>query len=193
MLEGIYAGAVIAAGGLAQRMKGLNKQTMQVGGVPVLARSILAMAQAETIKEIVVVSRKESFEEILSWKEKFHLPQFTLTEGGNSRQQSVRNGIKKLSSKVKYFVIHDGARPFADKELIERCLQDAVQHEAATAAVPVKDTVKQSAPDGSIEATPDRSRLYLAQTPQIFERELYLKAMEQAEKQGKDFDITVIA
>ena len=187
MLETIYAGAVIAAGGMAQRMQGINKQTMQAGEIPVLARSIVAMAQVEQIKEIVVVSRKESFEEILSWKQTYHLPEFILTEGGESRQQSVKNGIEKLSEKVEYFVIHDGARPFADKSLILRCLADAAEHEAATAAVPVKDTVKQAAPDGSIAATPDRSTLYLAQTPQIFERNLYLSALQKAQQQGKEF------
>lgn len=185
-MKEIYAGAVIAAGGTAQRMLGQNKQTMKVAGVPVLARSILAMAAVEQIKEIVVVSRPESFEEILSWKEQYHLPNFILTSGGESRQQSVKNGIEKLSDKVEYYVIHDGARPFANKELVLRCLQNAVKYRAATAAVPVKDTVKKASEEGFIAQTPERKYLYLAQTPQIFESKLYRQALQKAQEEGKD-------
>ena len=172
----VYAGAVIAAGGMAQRMQGIDKQRLCVQGVPVLARSILAMGAVEQICEIVVVARPQMFAQIEDWKQRYQLPPFILTAGGATRQQSVLAGVKALSDRVEYVVIHDGARPFADRELIGRCLQAAVEHGAATAAMPVKDTIKVSAQDGSIEATPDRSRLYLTQTPQIFSMQLYRDA-----------------
>lgn len=112
---------------------------------------------------------------------------FEIVAGGESRQQSVLNGIKALSDQTEYFVIHDGARPFADRELILRCLQSAVEHGAATAAVKTKDTIKRVSPEGIIEETPNREFLYLTQTPQIFKASLYHKAVEQAEKEGLDF------
>ncbi len=183
----VYAGAVIAAGGMAQRMQGVNKQILKIDGVPVLVRSIRALAAIPEIREMVVVARPELFEQLEGWKQEYRLPDFCLTAGGDTRQQSVLNGVGCLSEQVEYVVIHDGARPFADRQLIDRCLQSAVEHQAATAAVPVKDTIKQAADDGSIAATPDRSRLYLTQTPQIFHAQLYRRAAEQAQAEGLDF------
>lgn len=183
----VYAGAVIAAGGMAQRMQGVNKQILKIDGIPVLVRSIRALAAIPEIREMVVVARPELFEQLEGWKQEYHLPDFCLTAGGDTRQQSVLNGVGCLSEQVEYVVIHDGARPFADRQLIDRCLQSAVEHQAATAAVPVKDTIKQAADDGSIAATPDRSRLYLTQTPQIFHAQLYRRAAEQAQAEGLDF------
>lgn len=183
----VYAGAVIAAGGMAQRMQGVNKQILKIDGVPVLVRSIRALAAIPEIREMVVVARPELFEQLEGWKQEYHLPDFCLTAGGDTRQQSVLNGVGCLSEQVEYVVIHDGARPFADRQLIDRCLQSAVEHQAATAAVLVKDTIKQAADDGSIAATPDRSRLYLTQTPQIFHAQLYRRAAEQAQAEGLDF------
>lgn len=186
-MKQVYAGAVIAAGGMAQRMQGVNKQILKIEGVPVLVRSIRALAAIPDIREMVVVARSELFEQLEGWKQEYHLPDFRLTEGGATRQQSVFNGVGCLSEQVEYLVIHDGARPFADRQLIDRCLQSAVEHQAATAAVPVKDTIKQAADDGSIAATPDRSRLYLTQTPQIFQAQLYRRAAKQAQEEGLDF------
>ena len=183
----VYAGAVIAAGGMAQRMQGVNKQILKIDGIPVLVRSIRALVAIPEIREMVVVARPELFEQLEGWKQEYHLPDFRMTAGGDTRQQSVLNGVGCLSEQVEYVVIHDGARPFAYRQLICRCLQSAVEHQAATAAVPVKDTIKQAADDGSIAATPDRSRLYLTQTPQIFHAQLYRRAAEQAQAEGLDF------
>ena len=180
-------GAVIAAGGMAQRMQGIDKQQLVIGGVPVLARSILALGQVEQVGEIVVVTKPELFETLEGWRERYHLPPFLLAAGGSTRQQSVQAGVAMLSEQVEYVAIHDGARPFATRELIERCLQSAIEHGAATAAVRAKDTIKVSAQDGSIESTPDRSRLYLTQTPQIFSLALYKKAVRQAQQEKLDF------
>ena len=155
ILQDIYAGAVIAAGGIA--------------------------------RQIVVVARPELFSQLNQWKIEYSLPDFEVVAGGESRQQSVLNGIKALSDQTEYFVIHDGARPFADRELILRCLKSAVEHGAATAAVKTKDTIKRVSPEGIIEETPNREFLYLTQTPQIFKASLYHKAVEQAEKEGLDF------
>lgn len=186
-MKKVYAGAVIAAGGLSQRMGGLNKQTMEIDGVPVLVRSILAIAAVEEIREIVVVARPEMFDTLEDWKRVYDLPDFLQAPAGESRQASVQNGINLLSKQTEYFVIHDGARPFADKELILRCLDAAKQHGAATAAVKTKDTIKVAAADGSIADTPNRDMLYLTQTPQIFQADLYRKSVFLAKEQGKEY------
>ena len=183
----IRVGAVIAAGGMAQRMQGVDKQLLELNGVPVLVRSIQALAQVRSIQELVVVARQEQFARLQSWKEQYHLPDFVLTTGGATRQQSVQAGIAKLSEQVEYFVIHDGARPFAQPQMIEQCIQAAVEYGAATAAVRVKDTIKQAVPgDGKtvpkaclVRSTPDRSTLYAVQTPQCFDRTQYLAALQE--------------
>ena len=74
-------GAVIAAGGMAQRMQGIDKQQLVIGGVPVLARSILALGQVEQVGEIVVVTKPELFETLEGWRERYHLPPFLLAAG----------------------------------------------------------------------------------------------------------------
>lgn len=182
-----YVGAVIAAGGAASRMHGVDKQQLQIQGIPVLVRSILALSAVEEVREIVVVAKPQLFDTLCDWQVRYHLPPFVLAQGGDTRQQSVQAGIDKLSEQVEFVAIHDGARPFATRELIRRCLECAVLHGAATAAVKAKDTIKVSAPDGSIEATPDRSRLYLTQTPQIFSLPLYKRAAQKAAEDGLDF------
>lgn len=160
-------GAVIAAGGMAQRMQGIDKQQLVIGGVPVLARCDSALGQVEQVSEIVVVTKPELFETLEGWRSGT-ICRLSAGSGGSTRQQSAQAGVAMLSEQVEYVAIHDGARPFATRELIERCLQSAIEHGAATAAVRAKDTIKVSAQDGSIESTPDRSRLYLTRPRRSF-------------------------
>ena len=179
-------GAVIVAGGSSSRMQGIDKQGLRIGGVPVLVRSILPFTKLPQIAEIVIVCRADMMAQVQEWAEEFQLGKISaIVCGGNSRQQSVKNGVAALSA-VDYIAIHDGARPFADEALILRCMENAVSCGAATAAVPSKDTIKVADDGGFISVTPDRSRLWLTQTPQIFRRESYLSAMKQAEIDGVD-------
>ena len=141
-MKTVYAGAVIAAGGLSQRMEGINKQRLEIDGVPVLVRSILAIAAVEEIREIVVVARPEMFDEIQGWKQTYSLPDFLSAAAGESRQASVQNGIDKLSQNVEYFVIHDGARPFVSEEIMQRAYDAVCRFGACVVGMPVKDTVK---------------------------------------------------
>ena len=179
-------GVVIVAGGSSSRMKGIDKQGLRIGGVPVLVRSILPFTKLPQITEIVIVCREDMMAQVKAWTEEFGLSKISaIVCGGGSRQQSVKNGVAALSE-VDYIAIHDGARPFADEALILRCMENAVTCGAATAAVPSKDTIKIADGEGFISATPDRSKLWLTQTPQIFRRESYLSAMKQAEADGVD-------
>lgn len=92
-------GAVIAAGGMAQRMQGIDKQQLVIGGVPVLARSILALGQVEQVSEIVVVTKPELFETLEGWRERYHLPPFLLAAGGSTRPQSAQAGWQCFRSR----------------------------------------------------------------------------------------------
>lgn len=167
---------------------GVDKLLLEFGGVPVVVRSIRALEQVEEIGEVVVVTREERLAQYRQLKETFALKKVTrIVAGGETRQQSVLEGVRAADPSAEYVAIHDGARPFVSPEEITRVLSDAERYGAATLGVPVKDTVKVVSPDGMITATPDRSSLYLTQTPQVFRREVYLQGIEAARRSGLDF------
>lgn len=181
-------GVVIVAGGSSTRMQGVDKQSLWLGEMPVLVRSILPFTRRKEVSEIVVVCREEQIPQLMDWVQDFDLQKIrAIVRGGDSRQQSVLRGIEALSDTVDYFAIHDGARPFVDQELISRCLADVLTYGATTAAVPCKDTIKVADREGFICGTPERSTLHQTQTPQLFRRDWYLEAVEQAKAQGLDF------
>ena len=88
------------------------------------------------------------------------------------------------AARGEWLIVHDAARPCLSSSLIERVFEAARETGAAIAALPVSDTVKRAAPDGSIAQTLDRSEIWLAQTPQIFRREPFLAALEDAQSSG---------
>lgn len=164
--------AVIVAAGNSTRM-GRPKLLIPLCGTPVLGHTLKAFDSA-AVDEIVVVARAcdiPYFETELQTKKPCRF-----VEGGQTRQQSVANGV----------AIADGARPLITKEEIDRVIDVAIRTDAATAAVRVKDTIKQANADGIITATPDRSTLWQVQTPQVFSLALYRKAMAAAEAAGLD-------
>ena len=163
----------------------LKKSAQPRFGVVIVAGG--SSSRMKEVTEIVIVCREDLIPMMMDWVRDFGVQKVSaIVRGGNSRQQSVLRGIDALSENVDYFAIHDGARPFADEELIRRCMQDAMEHGAATAAVPCKDTIKVSDSEGFICDTPDRSTLHQTQTPQMFRRDWYLQAAEQAKAEGVD-------
>lgn len=181
-------GAVIAAAGSSSRMEGIDKQALEIGGVPVIARSLLCAERCPDIRDIVLVCREEDIPEMLRIAQEFGVSKLrSIVKGGGTRQQSVFAGIAELDGDIRYFAVHDGARPFADGELIRRVIGAALECGAAAPGVRVKDTVKEVGADGFITGTPCRDSLYITQTPQVFEAALYKKAMLAALEQGADY------
>ena len=177
------AGAVIAAAGSSSRMGGRDKLAEPLDGIPVILRTLAAVEAVQEIREIVVVTREDRVEEyrrLLGQCSRLR----AVVPGGSTRQESVRNGVRALSPDCTLAAIHDGARPLVTPEVFARCIEAARSCGAATAAVPVKDTIKLADEVGRVLDTPDRSRLWAVQTPQIFDRERYLRAAEEAERQG---------
>lgn len=176
-------GAVIAAAGSSSRMGGRDKLAEPLDGVPVILRTLVAVEAVPEIREIVVVTREDRVEEyrrLLGQCSRLR----AVVPGGSTRQESVRNGVRALSPDCTLAAIHDGARPLVTPEVFARCIEAARSCGAATAAVPVKDTIKLADEAGRVLDTPDRSRLWAVQTPQIFDRERYLRAAEEAERRG---------
>ena len=176
-------GAVIAAAGSSSRMGGRDKLAEPLDGIPVILRTLAAVEAVPEIREIVVVTREDRVEEyrrLLGQCSRLR----AVVPGGSTRQESVRNGVRALSPDCTLAAIHDGARPLVTPEVFARCIEVARSCGAATAAVPVKDTIKLADEAGRVLDTPDRSRLWAVQTPQIFDRERYLRAAEEAERRG---------
>lgn len=176
-------GAVIAAAGSSSRMGGRDKLAEPLDGIPVILRTLAAVEAVPEIREIVVVTREDrvgEYRRLLGQCSRLR----AVVPGGSTRQESVRNGVRALSPDCTLAAIHDGARPLVTPEVFARCIEAARSCGAATAAVPVKDTIKLADEAGRVLDTPDRSRLWAVQTPQIFDRERYLRAAEEAERRG---------
>jgi 2-C-methyl-D-erythritol 4-phosphate cytidylyltransferase len=179
--------AIIVAAGSSSRM-GINKLAVEIGGIPVAVRSILAFESSPSVDEIIVVIREEDRALFEDWMKKYPSGKLkAFVKGGATRQQSVLSGISAASSGTDYYAIHDAARPFVAPPDIERVIADAKRYGAATLGVLTKDTIKAVSENGFIANTPDRSILYLTQTPQVFEKKQYLKAVDAALKMGLEF------
>lgn len=177
-----YCGAVIVAAGSASRMGGIDKVMAPLGGEPMILRTVRAFEDCETVKEIVIVTRKDligPIAEICSGFTKIR----SVVQGGSSRQESVKLGLLAFSKEVRLAAVHDGARPLVSGELIDKVIRAAHSYGAAAPAIPVKDTIK-IFEGGFIAATPDRSTLRAVQTPQVMDRDLLLGALEKAEQEG---------
>ncbi len=165
-----------------------SKQFIPLLGVPAIARTLLAFEQAEKISEAVIVCRAEDCEQMRMLVRGCGVKKVrAVTVGGETRQKSVAVGIEALPPECTFVAVHDGARPLVRPEEIDACAVDATRCGAAALAVPVKDTIKVADGDGFIASTPERSRLWAVQTPQIFSLSLYRKALQKAEADGMDY------
>ena len=166
--------AIIVAAGASRRM-GFDKLSYRLpDGRTVLETSCALFAAHPAVDELVLVAggNRPQCEAIAAACPK----PCTVVQGGATRADSVHNGL--AAAKGLLVAIHDAARPFASEEVITQVLQAAAKTGAAAPAVPVKDTIKVADKDGKVVTTPDRATLYAVQTPQCFDRALYLQALE---------------
>jgi 2-C-methyl-D-erythritol 4-phosphate cytidylyltransferase len=176
------ATAIIVAAGPGSRLgAGVPKAFVALAGVPLVIRSLRAMLAAPSVGAAVVVVPPGS-EERTAALLKAHGPwrhPITIVAGGAERQDSVRHGLAAAPN-AELVAIHDAARPFVHAESVEAAIDSAVRHGAATVAVPATDTVKQVSDDGRVEHTPPRTRMWLAQTPQVFRAAVIRRAHAEA-------------
>jgi 2-C-methyl-D-erythritol 4-phosphate cytidylyltransferase len=177
---------IIPAAGLGTRMgrekSGVSrKQFMLLDGAPVLIHTIRKFLRCPSVKEIVIALRAEDME----WAKGLIHPEHPskpvrLVEGGDNRQESVRNALATLSPDVELVAVHDAVRPFIDPETVEKVIAEAAKTGAAIVGIVPVDTVKQMHKKDKIKSTLPREHLALAQTPQVFRRELLQEAFEAA-------------
>ena len=177
-----YCGAVIVAAGNASRMGGIDKVMAPLGGEPMIVRTVRQFQNCDAIREIVVVTRPDLIVPIMDLCHGFDKLKAVVV-GGDSRDASVSLGLNTLSGKCKLVAVQDGARPFADWQLIDRVVRAANTYGAAAPAIPVKDTIK-VVQGGIVSHTPDRSTLKAVQTPQVFDFNLLRGALKKAKADG---------
>ncbi len=172
--------ALIVAGGSSERFGGeLPKQYIEIAGKPLLSHTIEKFEKADSVDSIVLVVA----EDYLAYTSENIVDPFDfhkvskIVSGGESRRESVLNGLKSLSSSTSYVAIHDAARPLVSVVDINNVVKAAQKEKAAILASQAVDTIKQSS-GGYIETTLERKKLFQAQTPQVFEYKLILNAHE---------------
>lgn len=171
--------AVIVAGGKGTRMGGsIPKQFLPLLGLPVLCHSIMAFAHALRDVKIILVAPEDQMDSartiLKSYTGKLNI---TIVAGGETRFHSVRNGLKEVDGDGIVF-IHDAVRPLVSYELIERCLEGAIQHGSAIPAIPAVDSMRFVSADGSSKPI-DRNHIRIIQTPQTFRSDVILPAFNQ--------------
>jgi 2-C-methyl-D-erythritol 4-phosphate cytidylyltransferase len=176
---------IVPAAGSGSRLgEVIPKPYLKIAGKTILEHTLSAFKPVKGLSE-VVVSTSEFYAEQTRNLLNHLYPDIktTVVEGGSERQDSVWNAIRCISDGAHLVMIHDSVRPFVKAAQIEECVQVALEPDVSGAllAIPSKDTVK-IVDRGVVESTPDRSRLWMAQTPQVFKRKDLIEAYENAGK-----------
>ena len=180
------AKAIIAAGGRGERIGGvLPKQFVEIKKKPILVYSVEKFESCELIDEIVLVV-PEDYMSFCSYNivDLYDCRKVKrILSGGKERQDSVFKGLSVLPENTDIVVIHDGVRPFVSTRKIEESIESCRKEKAVILALPVNETVKR-VEDERVITTLNREELWVAQTPQVFEYKLLLKAYSKAMKEG---------
>ena len=174
-----YAAIVLAAGSGKRMNSQVHKQYLIIQNRPVLYYSLKAFEDSAVDEIVLVVGKgEEEFcrKEIV---DKYGISKVkAIVEGGKERYHSVFEGLKQTSD-ADYVLIHDGARPFVNQDIIRRCMQEVQKYQACVVGMPVKDTIKIADEGGYAKQTPDRKNVWMIQTPQTFSYALIYEAYEE--------------
>ena len=187
MKENKKIAAICLAAGQGKRMESkVQKQYLLIDDKPVLYYALKAFQDSPVDEVVLVVGTGEEEYCRREIVEKYGFTKVkAIAIGGKERYHSVFSGLQMVKD-ADYVLIHDGARPFLTQEIIIRCIEGAKEYKACVAGMPVKDTIKLSDHEGNIESTPERSKVWMIQTPQAFEysliKEAYTTLIEQEDR-----------
>lgn len=174
-----YTAIVLAAGSGKRMNSKVHKQYLIIQDRPVLYYSLKAFEDSAVDEIVLVVGKgEEKFcrKEIV---DKYGISKVkVIVEGGKERYHSVFEGLKQTSD-ADYVLIHDGARPFVNQDIIRRCMQEVQKYQACVVGMLVKDTIKIADEEGYAKQTPDRKNVWMIQTPQTFSYALIYEAYEE--------------
>ena len=175
--------AIIPAAGSGERFGG-KKQLKRMGNRPLLFHTLQPFVASELITEIVVVVSKDDVYQVdRELKSTISVKTVKVVSGGDTRQQSVFNGLKVTDKSSVLICVHDAVRPFVTETLIDRVIQACDQHDGVILAQPSTDTIKKVMNDQILETIP-RETIWRAQTPQVFAKQALLEALELAESEN---------
>jgi 2-C-methyl-D-erythritol 4-phosphate cytidylyltransferase len=159
----------------------IPKPFIKVGDKTILEHTISRFLEVPDVAQIIIATSKSYIPAIKSMFEQLSTDiQLQVVEGGAERQFSIYNALKLVSAECELVAVHDAVRPFVRKHLVEECCVVALKVGGAVLGVPAKDTIKKVDADKLIESTPHRSVLWQAQTPQVFQKGLLVKAYKSA-------------
>lgn len=178
-------GVAVPAAGVGRRMGGLRKPFLELAGEPLLVHALKPFLSDTRVVAIVVALSEEDAAAPPGWLLDLDA-RISVVRGGDSRTASVRRAIDALPDSVGVIAVHDAARPLVSSEVVARCIDIAVGGEGAVAGCPAVDTIKEVDGDLLVVDTPDRARLWQAQTPQVFPAELARRAYASADVEATD-------
>ena len=171
--------AIIPAAGDGERF-GEKKQLKLLNGRPLIFHTIQPFVKSELINEIIVVVPKDNVNQLSrDFKSTITSKKIEVVEGGETRQQSVYNGLRISDEESKLICVHDGVRPFVTLALIEKVIKASMEHDGAILAAPSTDTIKKVMGDQILETLP-RQTIWRAQTPQVFSKPALKEAIQIA-------------
>lgn len=195
----MYVTAIIAAGGSGRRFGGARpKQLLSIAGRTVLERSVETFLSHPAVNEVIVAVPAEVAADPPAYLRQ-SAKRLRVVVGGARRQDSVANAFRAATATTDVIVVHDAARPFASADLIARTIAAAAESGAALAAVQARDTVKhasgpaEAGPHRTVVETLPRERIFLAQTPQAFRRDVLKDALAVGASGGEGTDEAALA
>ncbi len=186
MSNGKTAVIIVAAGRGIRMNHALPKQYLPLEGKPILAHTLLNLAKIPGVDSITLVVSEDR----IQWCKETIVNKYNIKKvkkliaGGNTRGESVLNGLGSLDSQIEIVAIHDGVRPFVEKSIFSHVVEQAKKFGAAICAIPLRDTLKTIDKKNEVKSTHNRDGLWIVQTPQAFRYSLILEAYEKAMKDG---------
>ena len=176
---------IVPAAGSSRRMGSGNKLMMDLCGIPVLQRTLMAIDSAELADEIIVAAKEEDMLEIADLCHKAGLRKpIRVVQGGDTRTASVLAAAMECRPDTELIAVHDGARPLVRPRQIDDLIRLGAKTNAVAPALPVTDTIKVADDEGKVVSTPDRNTLYAVQTPQVFQANILRAALQSALNDG---------
>lgn len=186
----MHVSAILLAAGKGLRLKSrISKPLVKINSKPLIIYSLIALSKHPYVKDIVVVANHENLQDIRNKIRQYNINKIKgIVLGGKLRQDSVFNGLMATAAGSDIVLIHDGGRPFIDKCMISTAIKAASANGAAIVGVPAKATIKEvnsskfKAHSHFVKKTLDRNKLWEIQTPQVFKKDLLLKAYKRFAK-----------
>ena len=179
----MLASAIIPAAGSGKRF-GEKKQFKEINGKPLIYYTLAPFFESTVIDDIVVPVQKNDMDEVASIINSIAMKKkVKVIEGGKTRQDSIHNALVQINNRTQLVCVHDAARPFITKDLVEKVIRSLKDCDAAIVGSQSTDTLKKVS-NGEISSTIDRDKIWCVQTPQAFLKEAIINAYDLAKKQS---------